>query len=192
MADSIYHPPILENSEVAILCPTEEEALKCFELEQAMQSYSGEGLKNGFFIPGATKDEYLSFRESAFFRIFKLRGELAGFLIALPPGHARLQKLLSLRDKFELTDLALLGTPDLVWIAKVAASLTHRRQGVASKLYEHLFREFSASAFMTATLLTPFHNIPSQALQEAHGFANVGHLLMGSMSDRPLEFRTEW
>lgn len=66
------------------------------------------------------------------------------------------------------------GDSRLLWIKMVAVLPTHKRQGVATALYQHVFAAHPQSAFITGLYEVPIHNRASSQFHLALGFQRVG------------------
>ena len=66
------------------------------------------------------------------------------------------------------------GDGNLLWIKMVAVLPTHKRQGVATALYQHLFQMHLQTRFITGLYEVPIHNRASSEFHLALGFQRVG------------------
>ena len=62
----------------------------------------------------------------------------------------------------------------LLWIKMVAVLPTHKRQGVATVLYQYLFQRHAQAAFITGLYESPLNNRASSAFHLTLGFQRVG------------------
>lgn len=165
-----------------VVDPSAEEVRACFEIERSFNPRIPEPDKKGFFLEGITLNEYVGFSTDAHFRVMRIAGCLAGFIIALPPSHPRLENLKQ-SPAFELDDVKVLQDPKLVWIAKVATQYEFRRQGIAASLYQNLIDSYSDSAMITTTVGAPIVNQPSEAFHQSQGFRKIGIMPLGDRGE---------
>ncbi len=165
-----------------ITTPEPQDVRLCFQMETRFSPDQENSTSKGFFISGTSLKDYEDFADSALFYQIKEKGVPVAYVIALPPEHPRLARLLEAKQLFSLQDPSVLDG-EFFWIAKVAVEETHRGKGLARRLYEQLFRENPDASFMTASLLEPLRNEASLGFHEALGFEKIGTLQHKSRGD---------
>ena len=160
--------------------PTPDELKQCFDLEQSMTPDVPEWEEQGFFLPGVTFATYEDLAQTGYARIVGADARVESYILAAPPGHAVLQRLLASSDKMIWFDPDHGLAPDnAYWIAKIATALDARRKGQAAALYDACFEAFPGATGLTATAVSPKRNQVSEGFHRALGFRPCGLFLSG-------------
>lgn len=155
--------------------PSLEELSLCFALEEQYSFHSPNAAQDGFFLPGSQFSLYEQLYETGYIRsAVHSSGELAAFILAVPPRHSILQNLLSNPDFFQLDNQRFPDAANTVWVAKVASAPQFKRSGLARKLYQHLFLDFPSKDILTATALLPVQNTVSEQFHASLGMNKIG------------------
>ena len=174
---------VLVQSERPILLPRrlEEDLQSCIDLEALLNEANPKAAERGFLLTSTDGfEQYREFLSYGEFYVAKVNNELVAFLFALPPECERMQRLLGMKDFFQLkTQEDVFEKPNLAWLAKVGVSPEYMRRGIASELYETLLREHPDWNYLTTTVREPVRNIPSEILQKKFGFTQIGDLPLG-------------
>ena len=164
------------------ITPSPDELRQCFELELDYAHDSKEWSDHGFFLPGTKFEVYEQILREGYVRATRSRdGAIASFVLAVPPGHTIVERLvLNNEAMILLGEEHELHSASTAWVAKIATRRSAKRQGLAAELYRSLFKEFSGSAVVTATALSPLRNIPSEQFHRAMGMRAIGVFLSGT------------
>jgi hypothetical protein len=159
-----------------ILEPSPEHVAQCFALEESLSFSAPDADEFGFFLPGATLDLYQDLFKTGYIRvILDPKGMVRSYVVAVPPGHSIINKMLTENPSMILCSEDFKLNPNTsVWIAKVATSKDSRRMGFARRLYAELFREFSGCTALTTTALAPKRNFLSEGLHASVGMHRAG------------------
>ena len=153
---------------------------QCYALEQSVREDRPMAEGQGFLLSGGDpRERYDEFQGYGAFHVIDVGDRVAAFVFALPPDSPRMQQLLGVKHKFQMTEDGIFERPNLAWLAKVAVQPELMRQGVARALYTHLFASHPDWNFLTTTVFEPLRNLPSELLHESFGFRQVGLLPMG-------------
>jgi len=138
-------------------------------------------VEQGFFLPGTKFEVYEQLHREGYIRVIRSGdGSIASYVLAVPPGHSIVERLvLNNEAMIVLCEEHELHPASTAWVAKIATRKSAKRMGLAAELYRELFKEFSGSAIVTATALSPLRNLPSEQFHRAMGMRAVGVFLSG-------------
>lgn len=132
---------------------------------------------SGFLLSQYTVDGFGDFLATRQSYIAYHAAVAVGFVVIAPPT----------RDQMD--PIEWIGTPPrdegdgcLCWIKMVAVLPSHKRHGVATSLYHHLFDTHPHVAFITGLYETPLNNRASAQFHLALGFQRVGVIARSNIS----------
>lgn len=153
--------------------PTKSDVNECFQIEKSFQLNKTSNGKEGFFIPGTAISTYFELYENGYLRLIKDKGRVIAYVLVVPPGHKILEGLFYSESMVLFNDKPI-DLTKVYWIAKVAVTPSHKRQGLATMLYEQMLSDFSEYTPFTATAFSPIRNIASEVFHSAIGLRKVG------------------
>lgn len=164
---------------------TRELLKDCFALENSLSADAEKAEEEGFFLPGASLAVYEELYDTCYIKAVSEHSKLAGFVIAVPPGHLILQRLLSNHGSLIWfnSETPVPSHESSCWIAKIAVKKELRRKGCASLLYNDVFSRFKDATILTATAVSPLRNHASENFHRAIGFQGCGLFLSGSRGE---------
>ncbi|HRQ60876.1 MAG TPA: N-acetyltransferase [Alphaproteobacteria bacterium] len=158
-----------------ITIPSAEQLADCYALELSYGFENPSAEAEGFFLPGTVYSLYETIALNGYIREIRRDGALAAYVLALPPGDARVSGLLNHVGMTVDPQLKQMIVPDkTLWIAKIATTPAFKRQGMATALYRKVFDDFPGATILTATALSPKRNIVSEDFHKAMDFKKCG------------------
>ncbi len=123
----------------------------------------------GFLLSQYTPDAFWDFLAVRQSYLAEQDGIAIGFVVIAPPTPDQM-------DPIRWSAAPIRGDENgqLLWLKMVAVLPTHKRQGVATALYKHLFVAHPEAAFITGLYEYPLNNRASAAFHFALGFQRVG------------------
>lgn len=156
--------------------PTLQNLKECYDLECFYEYDAPSASAEGFFLPGTQFSLYENLLETGYIREIRTpENGLIAYIMAVPPQHDILKRLFSSSGMKIEPPMGLIPSPNnTIWIAKIATGQNYKRQGLARKLYETLFRDYKNALILTATALNPKHNAASENFHKAMDFTKAG------------------
>jgi GNAT superfamily N-acetyltransferase len=174
---------------MTIRIPTLNELESCFKLELHYSSDSPTAAQDGFFLPQTDFSLYEGLYKDGYIRV---TDDMSGFIMAVPPGHAVIKRLLANADSMILFDDIKLDPDHTAWVAKIATRQESRRKGCAKALYDQMFQDFAGNIIMTATALSPLRNKASEDFHRSLEMKACGVFLGGKKGNLENVVNTVW
>lgn len=129
---------------------------------------------SGFLLGTTSIAEFREYIETSSLYIAREGGIVIAFLIAYPRGSKHFDELLPLFPRVEWSEPSIADRQQLMYVARKTVHPDYRRKGVATSLYDFMFRKFADYCFIGVTVEKPILNVPSQQFRLRHGFRRVG------------------
>ena len=147
---------------------------ECVELNNQSILDSPSNSSSGFLVTKLTIEMLAEFDRDGILRVAREQDRVIGFVLGFTRDSNFFRNLLPLMPQVKWNDASIASIPTLIYLYKKVVDLGWRRRGVASRLYESLFKEFPMYSYIGATVEKPVINQPSQMFREKLGFIRVG------------------